>query len=109
MMIFTTSMNTPAQIVVIVAAGVLGLCFGSFANVVVYRVPRGLSVVRPRSACPGCHTPIKERDNIPVLSWILLKGRCRSCGMRISVRYPLIELGVGIAFAAIAAVIVHNL
>lgn len=76
----------------LVLLGGLGLAVGSFLNVVIYRVPRDLSVVRPRSACPGCGAPITWRDDIPVLSWLLLHGRCRSCAQPISVRYPLIEL-----------------
>ena len=70
----------------------VGLVVGSFLNVVIYRVPRDLSIVRPGSACPGCHATITARDNIPVLSWLLLRGRCRRCGIRISPRYPLVEL-----------------
>ena len=70
----------------------LGLAIGSFLNVVIYRVPRGLSIVSPRSACPTCGAPIKERDNLPVLSWLLLRGRCRNCRSSISTRYPLVEL-----------------
>ena len=70
----------------------LGLIVGSFLNVVIHRVPEGLSVVRPRSSCPQCGAMIAGRDNIPVLSWVLLRGRCRSCSTRIPARYPLIEL-----------------
>jgi len=81
---------------------VIGLCVGSFLNVVIYRVPRRESVVRPRSHCPGCDAPIADRDNIPVVSWVLLRGRCRSCGTRISVRYPLVELGTAVLFVAAA-------
>jgi len=80
---------------------VVGLLVGSFLNVVVYRVPRGLSVVEPRSFCPHCDTPVRSVDNIPVVSWVLLGGRCRQCRGRISVRYPLVELTTGIVFAAI--------
>jgi leader peptidase (prepilin peptidase)/N-methyltransferase len=69
-----------------------GLCVGSFLNVVIARVPRGESIVRPRSRCPGCRKPIAGYDNIPVLSWVLLRGRCRSCGQPISARYPLVEI-----------------
>jgi len=83
----------------------LGLVVGSFLNVVAYRVPRDLSIVRPGSACPSCDAPIRPRDNVPVVSWLLLRGRCRSCGERISARYPIVELGTGLAFAATAAVI----
>jgi leader peptidase (prepilin peptidase)/N-methyltransferase len=81
----------------------LGLVIGSFLNVVIYRVPRNESIVTPRSACPTCGAPILERDNIPVISWLLLKGRCRSCHSPISVRYPLIELATGALFAGAAA------
>jgi leader peptidase (prepilin peptidase) / N-methyltransferase len=71
---------------------VLGLAIGSFMNVVIHRLPRGESLSRPRSRCPGCERQIRARDNIPVLSWLLLRGRCRDCGEPISVRYPLVEL-----------------
>src|SRR2546429_5953579 len=81
----------------------LGLIVGSFLNVVVYRVPRHESIVTPRSRCPGCHTEIAPRDNVPVLSWLMLRGRCRHCGQPISARYPLMELATGVIFAAIAA------
>ena len=73
-------------------AAVLGLAIGSFMTVVAERVPTGASVVRPRSRCPKCDAPIRNRDNIPVLSWLLLRGRCRDCGARIAVRYPLLGL-----------------
>lgn len=88
--------------VVLVGAAVIGLAVGSFLNVVVHRVPAGLSVVRPASACPGCGAEIRARDNIPVLSWVLLRGRCRNCGTGISLRYPLVEAGTGLAFVAVA-------
>jgi len=77
-------------------AGVLGAIFGSFLNVVVYRLPRHESLVTPASHCPRCGTPVKPYDNIPVLSWLLLRGHCRSCGESISVRYPLVELATGL-------------
>jgi len=80
---------------------VLGLLIGSFLNVVIYRVPRGESVVYPGSRCPGCGKEIRPWDNIPVLSWLLLRGRCRNCGERISVRYPLVELLTGLMFLAV--------
>ena len=76
-------------------AGVLGAIMGSFLNVVVYRLPRHESLVTPASHCPRCGTPVKPYDNIPVLSWLLLRGHCRSCGESISVRYPLVELMTG--------------
>lgn len=85
----------------IVLSAVVGLLIGSFLNVVIHRVPRGESVVSPRSRCPGCGTEISARDNIPVLSWLLLRGRCRTCGEPISARYPLVELLTGALFAAV--------
>ena len=72
-------------------AGVLGAIFGSFLNVAVYRLPRHESLMTPASHCPRCGTPVKPYDNIPILSWLLLRGHCRSCGESISVRYPLVE------------------
>jgi leader peptidase (prepilin peptidase) / N-methyltransferase len=72
-------------------AGAFGLIIGSFLNVVAYRLPRGESVVFPGSHCPSCDTPIKPYDNIPVLSWLILRGRCRSCHTSISARYPIVE------------------
>jgi leader peptidase (prepilin peptidase) / N-methyltransferase len=83
-------------------AALLGLLVGSFLNVVVWRVPRGESVVSPPSACPGCGHAIRPRDNVPVLSWLLLHGRCRDCGARISARYPLVELATALLFAGTA-------
>jgi leader peptidase (prepilin peptidase)/N-methyltransferase len=86
----------------VIAAAVLGLAIGSFLNVVIWRVPRGESVNRPASHCPRCDTAIKPYDNLPVLSWLLLRGRCRSCRNPISARYPLVELGTGVLFALMA-------
>jgi leader peptidase (prepilin peptidase)/N-methyltransferase len=71
---------------------------GSFISVVAHRVPRGLSIVGPRSKCPSCGAQIAARDNVPLLSWLLLRGHCRSCGERIPALYPAVELGVGTAF-----------
>ncbi|MER5481674.1 prepilin peptidase [Streptomyces sp. NPDC002812] len=84
----------------VVIIGLLGLAVGSFLNVAVSRVPAGLSVVRPRSACPQCATPIAARDNIPVVSWLLLGRRCRACRVPIPVRYPLMEALTALLFAA---------
>ena len=80
----------------------LGLAVGSFLNVVAYRVPRGESVVRPASHCPNCGNPVRARHNIPVLGWLLLRGRCADCGTSISFQYPLVELGTGVVFLALA-------
>ncbi len=83
-----------------VVCGVMGLCVGSFLNVVTHRVPRSESVVRPRSHCPACGVQIAERDNIPVVSWVLLGGRCRACRSAISLRYPAVELATGALWLA---------
>src|SRR5437763_10045549 len=83
--------------------GLMGLLIGSFLNVVIWRVPRKLSVVRPPSHCPQCETPIRPADNVPVLSWLLLRGKCRHCGNPIAVRYPLVEASCGVLFAVVAA------
>jgi leader peptidase (prepilin peptidase)/N-methyltransferase len=91
--------------VIIALAGLIGLLVGSFLNVIAHRVPHGLSVVRPASRCPKCGSEIRRRDNIPVLSWILLRGRCRDCSDPISVRYPIVELATAVLFAATAVVI----
>lgn len=83
----------------------LGLIFGSFLTVVIGRLPRGESIVRPRSRCPACGVEIRSRDNVPVLSWVLLRGRCRACGERISAEYPLVELATAALFAAAAVLV----
>jgi leader peptidase (prepilin peptidase)/N-methyltransferase len=79
---------------------VMGAIFGSFLNVCIGRWPEGLSVVKPRSRCPKCGHQIKARENIPLVSWILLRGRCSSCGERISIQYPIVELLVGLLWLA---------
>lgn len=78
---------------------VMGLLVGSFLNVVIHRVPAGLSIAYPGSACPACDHPVRPRDNVPVLSWLLLHGRCRDCDVAISGRYPLVELATAVLFA----------
>jgi leader peptidase (prepilin peptidase)/N-methyltransferase len=88
---------------VVAVACLLGLAVGSFLNVAVYRVPRGESVSYPASHCPTCSTPLKRRHNVPVLSWLLLRGRCAFCHAPIAVRYPLVEALTGALFGAIAA------
>jgi len=88
--------------ILIVYCTLMGLVVGSFLNVVIYRVPRHLSIVRPRSACPHCHHPISERDNIPLVSWLILRGRCRHCRSPISARYPLVESATGVLFGVTA-------
>lgn len=82
--------------------GVFGLAIGSFLNVVAHRVPLGRSVVAPRSACPSCGHEIRAYDNVPVLSWLALRGRCRDCKAPISVRYPIVEALTGLLFIAVA-------
>lgn len=86
----------------IAAAAILGLIFGSFATVVAHRLPRDESVVAGRSRCPNCGRTITAVENIPVISYVVLRGRCRGCGARISPRYPLIELGAAVLFALAA-------
>ncbi|WP_437667700.1 prepilin peptidase [Sorangium sp. So ce1182] len=86
-----------------------GLLWGSFLNVVIYRVPRELSVVHPGSRCPACGTPIRAFDNIPVLSYLLLRGRARCCGAPVSPRYPLVEAAGGVLSLAIVEIILHGL
>ncbi len=85
----------------ITLAAVSGLCLGSFLNVVAYRLPAGMSLVTPPSACPGCGVAIRPYDNVPVLSWLMLRGHCRACERSISPRYPLTEALTGALFAAV--------
>jgi leader peptidase (prepilin peptidase) / N-methyltransferase len=91
----------------VAAIGLFGAVIGSFLNVVVHRLPRDLSIVKPRSACTECGRQIAAFDNLPVLSWLLLRGRCRGCGTKISARYPAVELLTAIVFVAVA--LVHGL
>ncbi len=96
----------PALALDITLAAVTGLCLGSFLNVVAYRLPAGMLVLTPPSACPGCGVAIRPYDNVPVLSWLMLGGHCRSCETSISPRYPLTEAVTGALFAAV--VIAHG-
>jgi len=98
-----------AAVLLVALVGITGLAIGSFLNVVVYRVPAGMSVVRPRSACPNCGHEITARDNVPVLSWLLLRGKCRECAEPISKRYPLVELAGAAAFLIVGIWVVPSL
>ena len=90
----------PLTLIIIGIAALLGLVIGSFLNVVVYRYSNQISLLR-ESRCPNCDVPVKPWQNVPVVSWILLRGQCASCGSPISVRYPIVELSTGLAFAAV--------
>jgi leader peptidase (prepilin peptidase)/N-methyltransferase len=85
-------------------AALLGLIIGSFLNVVSWRLPRRESLVRPRSKCPGCDTPVRAYDNVPIVSWLVLHGRCRGCGERISARYPVVEAVTAALYVLVVAV-----
>jgi leader peptidase (prepilin peptidase)/N-methyltransferase len=92
-----------ATIGIAAVACVFGAVIGSFLNVVIHRLPRGESLAQPGSHCPSCQTPVAPRDNVPLVSWALLRARCRHCGTSISIRYPGIELLTAIAFGAVVA------
>src|SRR3989454_3366931 len=95
-----------ADPILLFGAGLLGLCLGSFLNVCIVRLPNDLSLLRPPSACPRCKHPIAWRDNIPVVSWLLLKGRCRHCGEAIAAQYPIIEAVVAVLW--VGAVLLYG-
>jgi leader peptidase (prepilin peptidase)/N-methyltransferase len=99
----TLGLGTAPALVAV--AFVTGTLVGSFLNVVAHRVPRGRSFVGGRSHCPACGTTVRARDNVPILGWILLRGRCRDCGWRIPPRYPLVEAACGIGLAALAVTV----
>ncbi|HEX8092641.1 prepilin peptidase [Jatrophihabitans sp.] len=86
----------------LVVVALFGLAIGSFLNVVIYRVPNGGSLIAPASHCPHCQAPIRNRHNVPVLGWLVLRGRCADCAAPISARYPLVELATGVAFVLVA-------
>lgn len=90
-------------VAVIVGSALVGLAIGSFLNVVAYRLPRGMSVVRPPSHCPACKTRLTALDMVPVVSWVALRGRCRHCAAPVSARYPLVEAATAAAFGSLAA------
>ncbi|MEX1007254.1 MAG: prepilin peptidase [Acidimicrobiia bacterium] len=90
--------------IVVAVAAVAGALLGSFLNVVIRRVPRHESIITPGSHCPACETPLRPVELVPVLSWLALRGRCRTCGTRISARYPLVEPGTAV-IAALAALL----
>ena len=94
------------EVAVVVFAAVFGALVGSFLNVVLWRVPRGESIIHPPSHCPACGTPLYPYELVPVVSWIALRGRCRTCGVRISIRYPLVELGCAALFGIVAWLLV---
>jgi leader peptidase (prepilin peptidase) / N-methyltransferase len=86
---------------------VLGAIIGSFLNVVIYRLPKKMSISWPGSHCPNCSKPIRWYHNVPILGWLCLHGRCRDCGVKISPRYPMVEFAVGVLFASIGWLLVR--
>jgi len=95
--------QTPTlTIFVVIAWTAFGLLIGSFLNVVIYRVPRSMSIALPPSHCPTCNTQLSALDNVPLLSWLVLRGRCRTCHVAISARYPAVELGTAVGFGLVA-------
>lgn len=96
------------EVAISLIAGLFGLAIGSFLNVVVWRVPRGESVSLPPSHCPHCDKPIRPWDNIPVVSWLILRAKCRDCGGRIATRYPLVELATGVAFTGVSFLVLNG-
>ncbi|PZU48256.1 MAG: prepilin peptidase [Microbacterium sp.] len=97
----TAQLGTGLVAIVVIAAGVFGALIGSFLNVVIWRVPQGMSIVHPPSACPNCGSRVAPYDNVPVISYLVLRGRCRNCHEPISARYPLIEAATGVVFALV--------
>jgi leader peptidase (prepilin peptidase) / N-methyltransferase len=91
----------------IIAMALLGLAVGSFLNVVIYRVPRGESLLSPASNCPSCDHPVRNRHNVPVISWLMLRGRCADCAARITLRYVVVELLTALLFVAVTIRVAH--
>ena len=106
-LIASLGLTAPSFAFAAIAAGVFGAVIGSFLNVVAYRLPRGESLVFPASHCTSCDTPIKSYDNVPVVGWLVLRGRCRACRAGISARYPIVEALTG-ALAVTVVVVVDT-
>ncbi len=102
-----TASGTPGFAFSMVYAFVIGACFGSFATACIWRVPRGISIIKPRSKCPRCGHMITASENIPMLSWLMLKGKCSGCGLPISSKYFKTELVMALLFTAVAAIRFH--
>lgn len=102
LILFASELSAPLMWLVLVWLFAVGACIGSFMNVVIYRLPAELSLLHPPSRCPVCETPIRPTDNVPIFGWLWLRGRCRSCRVPISVRYPAVELLVGLLFVGLA-------
>lgn len=96
------------MLILIVVVALLGLAVGSFLNVVIHRVPAGESLVSPSSHCPSCGHPVRARHNVPVLGWLVLRGRCADCAAPISARYPAVELGTAVLFVVITVQLAHT-
>ena len=101
--VVATTLSSTGLVTLTLVVFAVGLVLGSFANVVIARVPRGESIVHPASHCPSCTAPVRAYDNIPVVSWVVLRGRCRDCGWAIPARYPLVELVSGCVAVGLAA------
>lgn len=97
-----------SQVLLVALLALLGLAVGSFLNVVIARIPEGASVISPRSKCPRCESELSNRDNIPLLSWLLLRGKCRACAGPIPIRYPIVELSTAIIWGTLTAVALAN-
>ena len=102
-----TTSGTPGFVFLLIYSFVIGACFGSFATACIWRIPRGLSIIKPRSKCPRCGHMITASENIPLLSWLLLKGKCSGCGLPISSKYFKTELVMAVMFTVVAAIRLH--